>query len=176
MGATGKPVKPASSAACGRGTGRTGLPPCAASHIVSAGPANPPGRTARPCPPLSARRLPLAERCPVARFRLAAFAVLPLLTLSQLPGQAPDKGAKPHEPFSAATFGGLKLRAIGPAVTSGRVIALAVDPKNSSHYYVAVASGGVWKTTNAGTTWAPVFDNEGSYSIGAVAIDPKNPL
>ena len=42
-------------------------------------------------------------------------------------------------------------------------------------YYVAVASGGVWKTVNAGTTWTPVFDNEGAYSIGAVALDPKNP-
>ena len=40
---------------------------------------------------------------------------------------------------------------------------------------MAVASGGVWKTTNAGTTWTPIFDNEGSYSIGCVALDPKNP-
>src|SRR5436305_764589 len=98
-----------------------------------------------------------------------------LLLIPATAAQAPDKSAKPHAPFSAPTFGGLKLRALGPAVTSGRVIALAVDPKDPSHYYVAAASGGVWKTTNAGTTWTPVFDNEGSYSIGAVAIDPKNP-
>src|SRR5690242_8613774 len=90
--------------------------------------------------------------------------------------QEPEKSAKPHAPFSAPTFSGLKLRALGPAITSGRVIALAVHPKDPSHYYVAAASGGVWKTTNAGTTWTPVFDNEGSYSIGAVALDPKNPL
>ena len=50
----------------------------------------------------------------------------------------------------------------------------AVDPNDRAKYYVAVASGGVWKTVNAGTTWTPVFDNEGSYSIGAIALDPKN--
>ena len=51
----------------------------------------------------------------------------------------------------------------------------AVDPNDRAKYYVAVASGGVWKTVNAGTTWTPVFDGEGSYSIGAIALDPKNP-
>lgn len=70
---------------------------------------------------------------------------------------------------------GLRLRLIGPAVTSGRVIDFAVHPKDRSQYYVAAACGGVWKTTNAGTTWTPVFDNEGSYSIGVVVLDPKNP-
>ena len=48
-------------------------------------------------------------------------------------------------------------------------------PGQPRPYYVAVASGGVWKTANAGTTWTPVFDNEGSYSIGCVALDPKDP-
>src|SRR4029079_13070176 len=48
-------------------------------------------------------------------------------------------------------------------------------PENRSHYYVAVASGGVWKTTDAGVSWTPVFDNEGSYSIGCVVLDPRNP-
>ena len=69
----------------------------------------------------------------------------------------------------------MTLRSIGPAITSGRVIAFAVDPTDSTRYFVAAASGGVWKTSNAGTTWTPVFDNEGSYSIGAILIDPKNP-
>jgi photosystem II stability/assembly factor-like uncharacterized protein len=68
------------------------------------------------------------------------------------------------------------MRSIGPAFTSGRVVGFAVDPANVSRYYVAVASGGVWKTVNAGITWTPVFDNEGSYSIGAITLDPKNPL
>jgi len=55
------------------------------------------------------------------------------------------------------------------------VHAFAVDPTDRKKYYVAVASGGVWKTVNGGTTWTPVFDGEGSYSIGAIALDPKNP-
>jgi photosystem II stability/assembly factor-like uncharacterized protein len=78
--------------------------------------------------------------------------------------------------MSTPTFNGLRFRSIGPAFTSGRVIGFAVDPKNPAKYFVGVASGGVWKTINAGTTWTPVFDNEGSYSIGAIVLDPKNPL
>jgi len=77
--------------------------------------------------------------------------------------------------LKSSTFGGLKFRSIGPAVISGRVIDFAVQPKNHAHYYVGVASGGVWKTTNSGTTWTPIFDNHGSYSIGCVAINPSNP-
>src|SRR5882672_6422952 len=90
--------------------------------------------------------------------------------------EKPDDENKPRDPMSTATFNGLRLRSIGPAFTSGRVIGLAVDPNNPSHYFVAAASGGVWKTLNAGTTWTPVFDREGSYSIGCIVLDPKNPL
>ena len=72
------------------------------------------------------------------------------------------------------TFSGLKFRLIGPAVASGRVMSIAVNPKKTDDYYVGVASGGVWKTVNDGTTWTPVFDGEGSYSIGWVELDPKD--
>src|SRR5688500_12709701 len=72
-------------------------------------------------------------------------------------------------------YNGLRLRSIGPALTSGRIGDIAVHPKDKKIWYVAVASGGVWKTTNAGTTWTPIFDNEASYSIGTVVIDTKNP-
>ena len=58
---------------------------------------------------------------------------------------------------------------------SGRVVGLAVHPQDINTYYVAVASGGVWKTTNNGTTWAAVFDGQDSYSIGYVALDPTDP-
>jgi photosystem II stability/assembly factor-like uncharacterized protein len=88
----------------------------------------------------------------------------------------PEEEKKPADPMSSPTFNGLRFRLIGPGFTSGRVIGFAVDPKNSARYFVAVASGGVWKTINNGTTWTPVFDGEGSYSIGAIALDPKNPL
>jgi hypothetical protein len=60
-------------------------------------------------------------------------------------------------------------------VTSGRIVDIAVDPTNKSVWYVAAASGGVWKTANAGTSWTLVFDGEGSYSIGCVTVDPRNP-
>ncbi|MFL5330826.1 MAG: WD40/YVTN/BNR-like repeat-containing protein [Gemmataceae bacterium] len=68
---------------------------------------------------------------------------------------------------------GLKLRSLGPALMSGRVTGFAVNPNNRSQYYAAVASGGVWKTDNAGINWKPIFDNEGSYSIGCITMDPK---
>ena len=76
--------------------------------------------------------------------------------------------------MNADTFSGLKFRSIGPGVESGRVMSIAVNPKKTSEFYVGVASGGVWKTVNDGTTWSPVFQNEGSYSIGWVALDPND--
>ncbi len=76
--------------------------------------------------------------------------------------------------FSTETFSGLKLRSIGPSVTSGRVSDFAVNPANASEYYVATSSGGVWKTTNKGVTYSPIFDGQGSYSIGCVTLDPSN--
>jgi photosystem II stability/assembly factor-like uncharacterized protein len=72
------------------------------------------------------------------------------------------------------SFGGLKWRSIGPALTSGRIADFAVNPKNPSEYYVAVASGHVWKTSNRGVTFEPIFDNYGAYAIGCVTIDPGN--
>ena len=73
------------------------------------------------------------------------------------------------------TFKGLKLRNIGPAFTSGRIADIAIHPHNENVWYIAVGSGGVWKTTNSGTTWKPIFDDQTSFSIGAIAIDPNNP-
>ncbi|MGE5361783.1 MAG: hypothetical protein ACM3NQ_22425, partial [Bacteroidales bacterium] len=90
-------------------------------------------------------------------------------------GQQPAP-APPADRMTADTFAGLEMRSIGPAVTSGRIVDFAVVPGHTSTYYVASASGGVWKTTNAGTSWTPVFDSEGSFSIGCVAIDPADPL
>ena len=84
-----------------------------------------------------------------------------------------DKEKKPG--LNADTLAGLKFRSIGPAVASGRVMSIAVNPKNKYEYYAGVASGGVWKTSNLGTTWTPLFDGEGSYSIGTVTLDPNDP-
>ncbi len=76
--------------------------------------------------------------------------------------------------LSKISISGLKFRSIGPALTSGRIADIAVNANNTSEYYLAVASGGVWKTTNSGTTYQPIFDAQGSYSIGCVTIDPNN--
>ncbi len=76
--------------------------------------------------------------------------------------------------FDTVDISGLKFRSLGPALTSGRISEFAVDPKNPKRYFVAVSSGGVWRTRNAGTTFEPVFDNEGSYSIGTILMDPNN--
>ncbi|MDX1908124.1 MAG: glycosyl hydrolase [Bacteroidia bacterium] len=85
------------------------------------------------------------------------------------PAPTPEK-----ELLSGPVLGALKFRSIGPALTSGRVIDFAVNPLKPAEYFVAAASGGVWKTVNAGTTYEPVFDGEGSYSIGCLAMDPQN--
>ncbi len=82
---------------------------------------------------------------------------------------------KPKDPFSKETLAGLEFRSIGPALISGRVVDIAVDPARTNRWFVAVASGGVWKTEDAGASWTPLFDGEGSYSIGCLALDPKNP-
>ncbi|MEM9001841.1 MAG: glycosyl hydrolase [Bacteroidota bacterium] len=71
-------------------------------------------------------------------------------------------------------YKGLEFRSLGPALTSGRIADIAIHPENGNTWYIAVGSGGVWKTTNAGTTFAPIFDGQASYSIGCVAIDPNN--
>jgi len=77
--------------------------------------------------------------------------------------------------FSDKTFAGLEFRNIGPALMSGRIADIAVHPQNNSIWYVAVGSGGVWKTKNAGTTWTPLFDKQSVYSTGCITVDPSNP-
>jgi photosystem II stability/assembly factor-like uncharacterized protein len=90
------------------------------------------------------------------------------------PASAPEQRPARPEASPASPFAGLRFRSIGPGVTGGRVIAFAVDPKDRAKYFAAVASGGVWKTINSGTTWTSVFDNYGTYSIGAITLDPKD--
>lgn len=85
------------------------------------------------------------------------------------------KEEKPKYFLDTVSLSALKWRGVGPAFTSGRIADFAVHPNNRSHYYVATASGGVWKTTNAGTTYQSIFDGEGSYSIGCVTLAPTNP-
>jgi len=103
----------------------------------------------------------------IATLALAALLLLPI-NLS-----AADEDVK--ETMSSNTFSGMKMRHIGPAYMSGRIADIEVDQKDPATWYVAVGSGGVWKTENAGTTWQPIFDKQAVYSTGDVTIDPSNP-
>ena len=97
-----------------------------------------------------------------------------LITTNQeyLYSQKKNKGIENH--LENISINALKWRSVGPALTSGRVSDIAVNKNNPFEYYVAVASGGVWKTSNWGLEYIPVFDNESSYSIASVTIDPNN--
>ncbi len=68
----------------------------------------------------------------------------------------------------------LPLRLIGPAYPSGRISDFAFFSGGHHDYLVGVASGGLWRTTNAGVTWTPIFDKEGAYAIGVVEIAPSD--
>ena len=79
-------------------------------------------------------------------FVLAAAALFAAVVVPSGQGNGNDR-------LNAATFEGLELRNIGPALVTGRIADFQVDPKNSSVYYVATAAGGVWKSVNRGITW-----------------------
>ena len=90
-------------------------------------------------------------------------------------GRGGRGGPGSGEPINELTFSSLRARLIGPAFVSGRVSQIAVFPDDSNHYMIALASGNIFLTYNNGTTWTPMFENYGSYSIGTIAIDPRNP-
>jgi photosystem II stability/assembly factor-like uncharacterized protein len=102
--------------------------------------------------------------------------VVVLLTLGVSAQEPSQEGeGRSQDPWAPGTFSAFRLRSIGPALMSGRIGSIAVDPEDKQTWYIGAASGGVWKTTNAGITFTPVFQNEGSYSIGSVVIDAKHP-
>ncbi len=103
---------------------------------------------------------------------VAALTAMPVMAKEKTTGEPETED---EIPMSAKTFSGLELRSIGPAINSGRVSDFAVHPDKHEIVYAATASGGLWKTINAGTTWMPIFDKEKSYSIGCVTLDPTNP-
>lgn len=108
------------------------------------------------------------------RIALVFIAVAFLATVSFAKKKEEDKKEEPKAFVNSSLVSGLKWRSIGPAWASGRIADFAMNPDNPKEYYVGVASGNVWKTTNNGTTWSPIFDNYGSYSIGVVELDPNN--
>ena len=116
---------------------------------------------------------------PAARFRLVhllATALCVLTSLRPISGAAQARApVKPDTARPAAPFDRLRFRSIGPAAPSGRIDDFAVYEKNPAVFYVASATGGLWKTVNNGTTFTPVFDKEAVSSIGDVAIAPGDP-
>jgi len=111
------------------------------------------------------------------RSLLIPVSIVMVLVFSQVEVTAQkkkDKVEEQTEGIDAKKLSGLKWRSIGPAFTSGRVADFAVNPENKSEWYVAVASGNVWKTVNNGTTFKPVFDKYGAYSTGVITMDPGN--
>lgn len=102
--------------------------------------------------------------------RMSGIVLLAALTFPSI--QAADKGQSGL--MTDKLFSGMKLRNIGPAYMSGRIADIEVDSKDPSTWYVAVGSGGIWKTENAGITWKPIFDSQDVYSTGDVTIDPSN--
>src|SRR5947209_12625044 len=102
--------------------------------------------------------------------RFPILVVLSLSLVSSLTFGAEDA------PYNSATISGLGARNIGSATMSGRISALAGkrEPSGKITLFVGAASGGVWKSDDAGTRYRPVFDEQPVQSIGAIAIDPKN--
>ncbi|HEX2838146.1 MAG TPA: hypothetical protein VHN77_08475 [Phycisphaerales bacterium] len=108
---------------------------------------------------------------------LAAALVATALTLRAHAQQTePQKTDEPEDPtkLTSAKFSPLAARSLGPALFSGRIADIAVNPANRAEFYIGVASGNVWKTSNAGVTFSPVFDGYGSFAIGCITIDPAN--
>ena len=116
---------------------------------------------------------------------LLAASLMGTLAFAQEKASKPAKPAKapkeqpapaaPAQPDYGAALKNLQWREIGPAIMGGRIDDFAVVESDPSIAYVGAASGGIWKTTNGGTTWEPVFDNETSSSIGDLAIAPTDP-
>jgi hypothetical protein len=98
---------------------------------------------------------------------LLVLVALGLVTAGVGARQTPDR-------LTADSLKGLELRGIGPALTTGRVVDVKIDPRNPSVWYVVSAFGGLWKTTNRGITFSPIFDDTGVFTLCCIAIDPKD--
>jgi photosystem II stability/assembly factor-like uncharacterized protein len=106
---------------------------------------------------------------------LLLMLICPGIIVAQKKKEVVKESEKKENGVSSSTFSGLSFRSIGPAWASGRISDFAVNPENHSEIYVGVSAGNIWKTTNNGTTWSPIFDSYGAYAIGCLALDPNNP-
>ena len=104
---------------------------------------------------------------PNNRFVTLLFSYFVLIAINSFSQKKRKSGSKE---FNKVSLNDFNFRNIGPAFLSGRIADISIDPNNQNIWYVAVGSGGVWKTINSGTTWIPLFDDENSYSTGCVTI------
>jgi hypothetical protein len=93
----------------------------------------------------------------IAKAFLAAFAILISMSGNAQKKTEPVVKSKAADSLKNISLAGLQFRSVGPAITSGRIADIAVNPNNYSEYYVAAAAGGVWKTSNSGITFNPVW-------------------
>jgi photosystem II stability/assembly factor-like uncharacterized protein len=106
---------------------------------------------------------------------VATCGLIVLLTVFKI---GVGRGATPRassQPDYVSALAGLHFRSVGPATQGGRLDSIAVLAQNPDTYYVGAATGGLWKTTNGGTTFEAVFDNLPALAVGAVAVAPSNP-
>jgi photosystem II stability/assembly factor-like uncharacterized protein len=90
------------------------------------------------------------------------------------PSAAPSAQAQAQAQYPENLYNGLQWRLVGP-FRGGRVLAVAGDPKSPHTYYFGAVAGGVWKSTDDGTTWAPISDKYPFWSVGAIAVAPSSP-
>ncbi len=107
------------------------------------------------------------------RLLLLMFAFLLLMPIEA--NSQRKRNQKDNSKNQKVSLNAFKFRNVGPAFLSGRIADIAIHPDNENVWYVAVGSGGVWMTNNAGTTWNPIFDSQPTYSTGSITIDPSNP-
>jgi photosystem II stability/assembly factor-like uncharacterized protein len=114
-------------------------------------------------------------RSPARVLALCAPAVLAVAGLAQDPAPAAAPNPAPQPGLDIGLLADLKARSIGPAVVGGRIGAVAGIPGDPTTIWVGGASGGVWKSTDGGVRFTPVFDDQNVTSVGAIAIDPRSP-
>jgi photosystem II stability/assembly factor-like uncharacterized protein len=109
----------------------------------------------------------------VVFFTVVALCAIGAPAAVRTQGQAPRSG--PLDDARGRPFDALRFRDIGPAVTSGRLHDVQIDPKDPAVLYVAAASGGIWKSSNKGVTWKPIFEKQPDNTFGALAIFERDP-
>src|SRR5260370_4464504 len=115
-----------------------------------------------------ARGMTMNRVSSVLRIAVAVMAFWCVLAVAAFAGPA-------DQPNPTDKLKNLEFREIGPATMDGRIDDWGVVEGNPNIVFVGVASGGVWKTTNNGATWEPVFDEESVWTIGGIAIAPSDP-